>query len=96
MEALLEELQLWYRDHCDGDWEHQYGVVIETLDNPGWLLKIDLVGTGLESKPFTPIEDTSSEDGWLHCKIEDRKFQAAGGPTMLSAAISTFLSWAKS
>ena len=92
---MLEELQVWYRDQCDGDWEHQYGVVIETLDNPGWLLKIDLTGTGLESKSFNPIEDTAPSSSWLHCKVEDRKFQAACGPTMLSTAIGYFLSWAK-
>jgi len=23
----------WFRNHCDGDWEHGSGVHIETLDN---------------------------------------------------------------
>jgi len=42
---MIEWLQKWYADHCDGDWEHEYGIVIETLDNPGWSIVIDLKNT---------------------------------------------------
>lgn len=28
----------FYRNCCDGQWEHDYGFTIETCDNPGWLL----------------------------------------------------------
>ena len=48
----LRGLQLCYLSRCDGDWEHSFGVVVETLDNPGWRLLVDLEGTGLEAKPF--------------------------------------------
>jgi len=44
----LSELQKWYFAQCDGDWEHSYGVRIDTVDNPGWTLEIDLVGTNLD------------------------------------------------
>lgn len=33
--SLLYRLQQWYHSMCDGDWEHCYGVKIETSDNPG-------------------------------------------------------------
>ncbi len=32
----LTWIQKWYAKHCNGDWEHFYGVKIETVDNPGW------------------------------------------------------------
>lgn len=35
-------LEAWYQQNCDGYWEHSYGIEIETLDNPGWHVKIDL------------------------------------------------------
>jgi hypothetical protein len=35
MGEILPWLQGWYATQCDGDWEHEYGVSIETLDNPG-------------------------------------------------------------
>src|ERR1700682_6352449 len=48
----LSELQDWYTAHRDGDWEHQYGVTIESLDNPGWWVRIDLQQTELECITF--------------------------------------------
>ena len=30
----------WFQSNCDGDWEHGFGITIETLDNPGWCVKI--------------------------------------------------------
>ena len=42
---MLERLQRWYLYRCDGDWEHSFGITIETLDNPGWMVTIDLQDT---------------------------------------------------
>jgi len=49
---LLRELQAWFQTQCDGDWEHGHGVRIESLDNPGWMVVIELAGTPLEGKEF--------------------------------------------
>jgi len=54
---VLAELQRWYESQCNEDWEHQYGVKIDTLDNPGWSVIIDLDDTDLEGKPFQTVED---------------------------------------
>ncbi|MGP3934424.1 Imm53 family immunity protein [Nonomuraea sp. KM88] len=40
-------LQSWYASCSNDGWEHGYGITIDTLDNPGWRLKIDLVDTPL-------------------------------------------------
>lgn len=47
---MTEWLIDWYRSECNGDWEHAYGIQIDTIDNPGWSLKIDLLETSLEGK----------------------------------------------
>lgn len=39
---LIDRLEDWYQSNCDGDWEHGFGVTIESLDNPGWSLTADL------------------------------------------------------
>lgn len=44
---VLQEIQSWYISNCNGDWEHSFGVSIDTLDNPGWSVRIDLADTGL-------------------------------------------------
>ena len=28
----------FYRHYCNGQWDHDYGITIQTCDNPGWLL----------------------------------------------------------
>jgi hypothetical protein len=39
-----------YEAQCNGDWEHGFGASIDTLDNPGWLLKVDLAGTDCDDR----------------------------------------------
>jgi hypothetical protein len=31
----------WFKSHCNGLWEHKYGVELTTTDNPGWMAVID-------------------------------------------------------
>jgi hypothetical protein len=61
----IQKLQLWYRKQCDESWEHQYGVSIDTLDNPGWTVVIDLVDTDLQSMQMALIVEDRDEDDWL-------------------------------
>jgi hypothetical protein len=46
----LEWLEHWYATQCHGDWAEDRGVMIESLDNPGWMLRVDLRGTELEGR----------------------------------------------
>lgn len=41
----MQRLQEWFAKHCNGEREHMSGVRIETTDNPGWWIKIELEGT---------------------------------------------------
>lgn len=91
----LKAIQEWYRAQCNGSWEHQFGVNIQTLDNPGWLVRIDLSGTPLLKKEFKEIvrKDKRSRDNWMECRVEAGTFTGAGGPLMLSEILQTFLNW---
>jgi hypothetical protein len=91
----LKGLQEWYVSQCNGDWEHQYGVKIDTLDNPGWHLKIDLYDTNLSDRPFAEIKvDYEEEKDWYLCKVEKHIFVGFCGPYRLGDVISVFLTWA--
>ena len=90
---LLNWLNEWYKSNCNGDWEHCYGIKIETLDNPGWSLSIDLLGTELEDKSFNKITITNSEDDWMFCKVEDNVFQADSDPNKLFKILEIFKLW---
>lgn len=93
--TALCRLQRWYSAQCDDDWEHQLGVSVETLDNPGWHVKIDLVDTPLADVPFHPIHATAYERKWIDCKVENGVFIGMGGPHMLGAIIEAFIRWAE-
>jgi hypothetical protein len=96
MQSTLGRLSLWYATQCDGDWEHDSGVTIETLDNPGWRITIRLNGTVLENEPFDAYEDQfSHSEEWLRCWRENLTFHAACAPKRLEDAILIFLAWAK-
>lgn len=92
----LKLLQSWYASQCDGDWEHSYGLSLQTLDNPGWSLEIDLIDTDVFEKPFGIIQrgDNGQDIDWILCKVEGGKFLGYGGVHNLTELISTFLTWA--
>ncbi|WP_143316933.1 Imm53 family immunity protein [Clostridium sp. HBUAS56017] len=58
---MIKLLQDWYNRNCNGDWEHSYGVNIGTLDNPGWTVDIDLIGTSLENEKFNKVKKYINE-----------------------------------
>lgn len=93
----LTELIKWFSLLCDGDWEHGEGITIESLDNPGWHIKICLEGTLLEEVPFDEIKRGDSEDfndeNWLECRRDDRFFIAMCGRGVLEEAIGIFVKW---
>ena len=97
----LAWLMSWYASQCDGDWEHSYGLKIETLDNPGWILTVDLTGTTLESALFQDhaegIEDRDTPLArWNVCRVRQQTFEGFGGPFDLEAIIACFRRWAES
>ena len=86
----IEWLMAWYESHCNGDWEHQYGVHINTLDNPGWALDVDLAETP-DAERVIPSEMVErSESDWVFVEVKDAKFLARGGPRNLGEMILRF------
>lgn len=92
---LISDLQNWYFQYCDGDWEHNETINIHTIDNPGWRVTIDLEGTDCENE-FKNIKNEISENNWYHCFIRDGKFEGAGGPCNLIDILDFFREWANS
>ncbi|WP_408646606.1 Imm53 family immunity protein [Vallitalea okinawensis] len=57
MISIIKWLEEWFADNCDGEWEHVYkNVRIQTLDNPGWLVRINLIDTQMEDIPFDKVK----------------------------------------
>jgi Immunity protein 53 len=90
----IEQLQDWYASHCDGEWEHDYGVDIGTLDNPGWRVRIALSGTAVAERPLEPVHIVRSEGDWIEAWLEEGAWNGACGPLNLAETVALFLAWA--
>lgn len=91
---VLKWLEKWYLSNCDGDWEHGYGIRIETLDNPGWAVRINLEDTLLEDKPFENVDYERTDKDWVHCKLKDGWYEGFGGACNLEEILNIFKLWA--
>ena len=91
---ILQWLEKWYLDNCDGDWEHCYGIHICTLDNPGWSIEIDLIDTYLEYEYFDTIQKYNNEADWVHCSVVDGVFRGGGSAGKFEEILNIFYEWA--
>ena len=94
MSDVLRELQSWYGEQCNGIWEHQYGVSISNIDNPGWIFEVDLSDTILLEKKFESVVMNNNESGeWYNCQKYANKFIANCSPYELIVVIKIFTDW---
>ena len=94
MEDALAALQAWYADRCDGEWEHAYGVKLETLDNPGWRLVVDLVDTDVAGRPFDRVERFRDDADWVVAYRDEARWNGACGALQLGEMLGLFVAWA--
>lgn len=100
MDATIAGLSRWFASQCDGVREHHHGITIQSTDNPGWWVKIDLAGTSLAGKPFAEIADGLDArrhplgDDWLSCYVREGVWNGAGDVARLDEILARFLDWA--
>ena len=96
----LARLERWYESRCDGQWEHEKGVSIQSSDNPGWWVRIDIDKEPTRSGGDQVLEilgePPSEKNGnigskrWMLCQVREGKFDAAGDAMQLRSIISCF------
>jgi hypothetical protein len=80
----------WYAAQCDGEWEHEYGIRIETLDNPGWSISIDLVGTSTEGRVLKMSRREIGNGKWITFESTGISFEASCDPLSLQEVVEEF------
>ncbi len=86
-------LERWYASQCNGEWERSYGVWIDSLDNPGWQVRISLRETLRENAILDKVKLDRSNKNWIHYWIDEHVFHIACGPANLSEALGIFVQW---
>ncbi|MFA0964299.1 immunity 53 family protein [Roseivirga sp. BDSF3-8] len=84
-------IQNWFASQCDGDWEHDYGVKIETIDNPGWSVEIDLKDTVNETLSIEYQLMEKSKNDWYGYQVKDGVFSGGGDPSKLTVLLDIFI-----
>ncbi len=62
----LDYLAHWIGVRSDGEWEHHNGIVLQTTDNPGWMIRITARGELPRKNEPTPVDvSTGSSQGFI-------------------------------
>jgi len=92
----VEFLQTWYRAQSNGHWECSHGITVESLNNPGWIVTIDLEGTPLENRAMPSVAREISQRDWMVCEVDHNQFRGQGDPEKLVSILEIFQAWAES
>jgi hypothetical protein len=68
-------------------------VTIETLDNSGWLVTVDLTETPLERAAMEPVRREKSPKDWLICEVVQQQFRGQGDAQKLLDILTVFQGW---
>ena len=68
MSSIIQWLQDWTKSQIDGDWEHELGISISMLDNPGWILSADISNYGEFLKETKPLGRDNDVD-WIDFEV---------------------------
>ncbi|MBA2642581.1 MAG: hypothetical protein H0U82_06630 [Actinobacteria bacterium] len=93
--GTLGALQAWYAAQCDGNWEQEFGVTIETSEISGWELRVDLVDTRLSGRQLERQRQARSPDDWLEVWCDGYTFKAVGGVDNLEELLTSFARFAE-
>ena len=87
---ILDWIQAWFQENCDGKWERGTGIQITTSEVPGWEVEIDLSKTSLASFNLDWILNENSKQDWYGVKVDNQTFSAACDPSKLEFILNMF------
>ena len=86
----VKSLEDWFGAQCDEHWEHSFGISIETIDNPGWSVEIDLIDTPWADLSIPFSHSKRSDTDWVQIEIRGGKFIGGGGVKNLNEILRKF------
>ncbi|MDI7184581.1 Imm53 family immunity protein [Leptospira santarosai] len=89
-ETMFSWLIEWRKSQCDGDWEHENGIAINTNGDLGWQVKIEVNFTELDGVVINHTLIQQGLNDWYSFSLKDGKFLAEGDPKKLSIILEKF------
>ena len=87
---IIDWIQDWFANNCDGAWEKNEIIQITNIDNPGWEVEIDISKTSIAKLKVKWILNENGKQDWYGVKIENQKFTAAGDIKKLPFLLTLF------
>lgn len=89
----IETIASWYKKNVRQDEPNTLIINIESLDNPGWWVTINLKGTDFEKETFSKIENEKTQNDWIKLFVRTSKFEGFGDPFKLDTILKCFGTW---
>ncbi|WP_000806817.1 Imm53 family immunity protein [Leptospira interrogans] len=89
-ETMFSWLIEWRESQCDGDWEHENGIAINTNGDRGWQVRIEANFTELDRVEVAHTLNQKGEDDWYSFSLKDGKFLAEGDSKKLPIILEKF------
>lgn len=88
---MIDWLQNWFLEQCDGNWEHEQVIKMESLDNPGWNVEIDFNNTSIDIENDIPYKlFENGDNNWIGYQIKSNIFYGVGDPLKLNLILELF------
>ncbi|MCL2490649.1 MAG: immunity 53 family protein [Propionibacteriaceae bacterium] len=92
---LFDALVSWFEEISEGQEDRVYqgederGLLIDTLDNPGWRVQI----TGESGRRPIALKRDGGDNDWIFVTATDRKFEAWGDTHCLNEIMLHAVAW---
>lgn len=93
--GLLNWLQGWYIQECVNNKKYNLDEIIniDTIDNPGWHIRINLKATKFTRKILDEINVDNGDDDWVFIKLDKGVFEGVGDKNKLVYILEIFKTW---
>ncbi len=91
--TLLSKISQWCFDNQNRGQPAKKRVLVHTVDNPGWWISADLVGTPFEEKKMEWFDSPRGEEDWLFCGVRECTFDCSSDPMRFSEGLAIFVAW---
>lgn len=95
---MLSRLNAWFDSQWEAEEHEDVMLKLESLDNPGWHLTVDvawLKNMTLKDKIFEELSISRAEGDWIVARKDGTLLEIFGGIHNLDEMLLIFLDWAE-
>ncbi len=88
-------LMYWFWSQCNGDWEHEYGIVLDTTSEGKWKLDISISNSILDGVEFISNDFIANAGNEVECKFDNQSLVVYADTQNIIRVLQSFRAWAE-